>query len=258
MFALAGVLVVLGARLLFPNFFWYTFAPIFRSADALANTSHLFFSGFGNAATLALRNEKLEQENAALASENQALLQKAEDLEALLDPSAPGRVEESSIAGVVARPPTSPYDTLVLSLGRDADVALGQGVFGPGGVPLGIVTAVLDDFSRVTLFSAPRMVTDGWIGRSRLPISIFGSGGGVMRASLSRSAGIVVGDEVFVPGPGLLPVGSVVRIESDVSSPSVTLQIKPVLNPFSITWVELRSTGAAFVEALSWATTTPL
>ena len=257
-FTLVGVLCVLVVRIIAPNFFWYAFTPVFRSADAFTNVGHVFFSSFGTSATLTLQNEKLIQENTALANENQALLQKAGSLEALLDSSASGRVTKGIIASVIARPPASPYDTFVLSLGKNADVALGQEVFGPGGVPLGVVSSVLDDFSRVTLFSAPKMVTNGWIGSTHIPLVMYGAGAGVMRASFSRSAGIAVGDEVFVSGPGLLPIGTVVRIESDSSSPAVTLQIEPALNLFSVTWVELRDTGAAFTDSLSWATSTPL
>ena len=56
------------------------------------------------------------------------------------------------IAGIVARPPASPYDTLVLSAGSEEGVTLGMEAFGAGGVPLGVVSSVLANFSRVTLF----------------------------------------------------------------------------------------------------------
>lgn len=253
---LAGVILVLLFRLLAPNIFWYAFTPVFRGADALTAASHRFFSIFGDAAALTLRNEQLANENTALLNNNQALLERAESLEALVKTSALEQNAQSIVAGVVARPPASPYDTLVLSLGSDAGVVVGMEAFGPGGVPLGVVSSVLSDFSRVTLFSAPNMTVHGWVGHSHLPLTLFGSGAGTMQASLARSADILVGDPVFAPGPGALPIGSVVRIDSDPSSPVVTLQIQPALNLFSITWVELRPTGVAFLDSLSWATST--
>ncbi len=252
-FALAAVVLVLCMRLLVPNAFWYVFTPAFRAADALAAGSHTFFSSFGDTAALSLRNEQLANENAALAGENQALSRKAESLGALSSGAANGIT-----AGIVARPPASPYDTFVLATGSRGGVAPGMEAFGEGGVPLGIVSSVLTDFSRVTLFSAPGMLVDGWAGRAHTPVTIIGSGGGVLRASVARAAGISVGDVVFVPGPGMLPVGSVVRVDSDPSSPVVTLQIQSALNLFSVSWVELRATGPAFTTTLSWATSTPL
>jgi cell shape-determining protein MreC len=203
---------------------------------------------FGNAATLDSRNEQLMNENAALASENQTLFQKLANISALSGSQTVGKnVPTGILAGVVARPPESPYDTLVLAAGENEGVALGQEAFGAGGVPIGVVSSVLADFSRVTLFSAPGTNTVGWVGRTNLPLTIFGAGAGAMNATSARSAGIAVGDTVFVPGPGMLPIGTVTRIDSDPSSPSVTLRIQPALNLFSITWVLLRDTGAALL-----------
>jgi len=234
-------LLLLILRFAAPNIFWQAFAPVFRASDALTAGSHTFFASFSNAAALAEMNEKLTSENFALASENRALQQKAADLSALIGSSATKK-DLGISAGVVARPPASPYDTLVLAAGGKSGVLAGMEAFGVGGVPIGIVTSVLSDFSRVTLFSAAGTVTNGWVGQN-IPLTIVGAGAGAMNASLARPANVVVGDVVFVPGPGMLPVGSVVRIDSDPLSPSVTLRIMPASNPFSIAWVELRSTG---------------
>ena len=131
--------------------------------------------------------------------------------------------------------------------GGRAGVARGMEAFGAGGVPIGVISSVLADFSRVTLFSAPNMTVNGWVGRANLPLIIRGAGAGVMNASVPRSAGVTAGDTVFAPGPGMLPIGSVVRVESDPSSPSVTLRIMPALNLFSIAWVAVRDTGTALL-----------
>lgn len=255
-FALAFAVVALFVRLLAPNLFWYAVTPAFRGADALAEANHRFLSSFESAAALALENEKLANENTALTTENRMLLQKEADQGALLGAASSKRSVQGTVAGVISRPPASPYDTLVIAAGADAGITLGQEAFGPGGTPLGVVSAVLADFSRVTLFSSSGMSVEGWVGRASVPLTLRGAGGGTLRASLSRSAGIAAGDTVSVPGPGALPIGSVVRVDSDPSSPSVTLQIQPALNPFSLTWVELRDTGAAFADSLTWATST--
>lgn len=245
LFAVVAVLM----RLLAPDLFWQATSPAFGFADAVASKSRFFFAGFGDAATLAARNEVLEKENAALRYENQALLEKNRSTHALGSPTG-------IWAGVVARPPESPYDAIVLSAGKEAGVALGQEAFGEGGVPLGAVTAVTDNFSRVTLFSAPGVITHGWVGSANTPLSLAGAGAGTVRATLSRSAKVTVGDTVFLPGPGMLPAGTVVRIDSDSASPALTLHIQMKANPFSLTWVELRDVGRAFRAAFSLGTST--
>ena len=239
--ALALAVLMLLVRLTAPNFFLQIFTPAFRVSDAIAARSQTFFGSFKNAAALAAQNEKLTSENTALATENQALLRKAESLSALLGSSQKSVVGIS--AGVVARPPLCPYDTLLLAAGKSEGVVLGMEAFGAGGVPVGIVSSVLDDFSRVTLFSSSKVTTLGWVGQKNIPISILGAGGGAMKATIARSASVALGDVVFVPGPGQLPVGSVTRIDSDPSSPGVVLHIMPAINLFSLAWVELRTTG---------------
>lgn len=256
-YALAFSVFLLLARLLAPNLFWYALTPLFRSADFVTNESHAFFSSFGNTATLALHNEALGEENTALMNENRMLSQKVADLEALLGAPVGGK-ESGVLAGVVARPPESPYDTLVLSAGSRAGVLVGMEVFGAGGVPIGMVSSVTADFARVTLFSSPGVSIHGSVGSANVPLTVHGSGAGTMSASLSRLAGIAIGDSVSVPGPGQLLIGKVVRVDSDPSSPRVDLRIMPVLNPFSLSWVVLRSTGTVFTSALSQATSTPL
>lgn len=255
--ALGIVLLVLLVRLLAPNLFWQIFTPVFQSADAFAAKGHTLISGFADTAALALENERLADENAALASENSALAAKAADLSALFGASAKERTKDLGVlAGVVARPPESPYDTLVLAAGKNDGIALGMEAFGIGGVPLGVVSSVTDDFSRVTLFSAPGMTTHGWVGHGNLPLSIEGSGAGTLSASLPRSAGVAAGDRVFAPGGGMIAIGTVARIDGDPSMPEVALRIAPALNPFSITWVLVRDTGVSLLG--SSATTTPL
>ena len=235
---------LLAVRLLLPNVFWTVLSPLYHAADAIGAGSHSFFAGFEDASVLALRNEELEKQNAALVDENRALADKAGALDAL----SPGGIA----AGVVSRPPESPYDSLIVKVGSKEGVVPGMEAFGPGGVPVGVVTDVLPDFSRVLLFSSPSMTFDAWLGGKHTPIRITGGGGGSFRASLPRLAGVAQGDQVYVAAGGALPIGSVVRIDTDPSSPVVTLQIQGAVNPFTLTWLSLRDTGSAFMGALSW------
>ena len=243
--ALACSVFALLLRLLAPDFFWQAITPAFRVADAITAKSHSFFVGLSDAAVLAVRNEQLMKENTALINENQALHKKEVQLDKL------GSISGNVLIAVVARPPESPYDTLVLAAGERAGVALGQEAFGEGGIPLGIVTMVTAGFSRVTLFSAPTMRTHGWVGRRNIPLLILGSGAGTMSAALSRSADVALGDTVFASGPGMLPIGSVVRIDSDPSSPGITLHIMPKANLFSLGWVQLRDIGKGLFNSFS-------
>lgn len=241
--ALILAVFILLVRLAAPNFFLSVFTPVFGISEAFTEKSHAFFSSFGDTAALALQNEKLAEENRILILQNLALQDKTNTLSRLTADGGGIR------AGVVARPPQSPYDTLVLAGGSDDGIELGMEAFSAGNVPLGVVTSVLPAFTRVTLFSSPSLNTAGWVGEKKLPITIVGAGAGTMQASVARSAGIVAGDVVFVPGPGMLAIGTVVRADSDRASPSVTLRIVPAANLFSTAWVSLRDTGLGAVSS---------
>lgn len=247
--ALIFAICALVFRLVAPNVFIRAEAPLLQSASALALGGRSFFSSFSDAAALAERNEELASENAALASENQALQKRAEEQATLLGAEPERRT--GIIAGVLAGPPMSPYDTLVLARGERDGVTLGQEAFGAGGVPLGIVSSVSADFSRVTLFSAPGTVTRGWVGSANMPLEIRGAGGGALRATVAQAADVALDDAVFAPGPGALFIGRVARIDRDAASPAADILIRGVFNPFSITRVELRDAPPAFSGALS-------
>lgn len=249
-YALAFAIIVLLMRLLFPNLFWYTFSPLINIGNTFADRSHAFIVSFSDTSELALRNEELAKENEALANENSALIKKGESLSALLGISPAPLRGAGILAAVVSRPPESTYDILLVSAGSDDGVKEGMQAFGLptgqariGGIPIGVVSSVMDKYSRITLFSAPKITVNGWVGKSNLPIIIRGEGGGSFSALASRSANIIVSDIVYAPGPGMLPIGKVVRVDNNPSLPSVTLRIQSSVNLFSLGWIELRDTG---------------
>ena len=251
------VVLLVVVRLAMPNIFWQMTSPLFSAANAIAGANHTFLSSFANAATVAAENDALRNENESLVVWNAMLKQKLVDSAVTpvgaVSPKAAGGI----LAEVVARPPESPYDVLVLAQGTRAGVALGMEAFGASGAPLGIVSDVSQDFSHVLLFSSPDVRTAGWVGSQSVPVTIVGAGGGALQVSLARSANIAVGDTVYVPGPGMLPLGIVGRVDDDPSSPSVILRIRPLSNPFSVGAVTLRATGVHGSATLLVATSTP-
>jgi cell shape-determining protein MreC len=247
--ALAFAALALVVRLLFPGIFLSALAPMIGLGNRFSAAGYGVYAAFADTAALAARNQKLFEENSALSAENRALLERQKSLNELLGDSADAPAGIS--AGVVARPPASGYDALVVAAGTDAGVALGMEAFGRGGVPVGLVTGVTPSFSRVTLFSAPEMRTEGWIGDEHAPVTLLGNGAGGFSAVVPRSSGAAAGDLAYLPGPGALPAGTVARVDGDAAAPMEVLRVVPALNPFSITWVTLRATGAAFAATTS-------
>lgn len=234
------MLLLVLVRLTAPNFFWRITSPILIGATNLSNANRAAVIGFRQSSNLSEENASLAADNVALQNENLALRTRLEGTESYR--------ESSIVAGVVARPPVSAYDTLVLGLGTSGGVIVGMEAFGPGETPIGLVTQSSANFSRVQLFSAPNVETEGWAGDSKVPVTLRGVGGGAFTISVARAAGVQVGDSIFVPGPGMLPIGVVSSIYDDPSSTSVILNVVARVNIFSLGWVELRNSGMGNVD----------
>lgn len=245
--ALGFVAIVLVLRFLLPNVFWYVVTPVFAASTGMGNATHGLFSVFSDKASLMQANELLTSQNVLLSAEVAGLTEKDSVLSGA---SLTGRI----LAGVVSRPPESPYDTFLVAAGKSEGVTPLMEAFAvdpntSGGVPIGIVSNVTAHYSQITLFSAPRITINGWIGKTAIPVTLHGTGGGTFGAVVSRSAAIGAGDIVYVSGPGMLPIGTIARVDSDPSSPAVVLRITPLINIFSIGWVTLRDSGANFKTA---------
>lgn len=230
------ILALLLLRLVAPDAFTALARPFFRAGDILTDTVG-GVGVLGSREELSDDRERLMRELEAARLENATLTARARDLERLLG----NRTEGSGgiLAGVLARPPVSPYDVLIVDQGTSSGVRVGATALGPGGIPVGIVTSADTGTSRVTFYSASGQATEGWAGETRIPVKLTGRGAGTFDAEIPGTAGAAVGDQVYVPGPGALPIGSIVEVVTDPSSPSVVLHIRPYVNPFSITWVTI-------------------
>lgn len=228
----ALVVVFLVLRVFAPQVLVYVASPLWKAGSALSGAAGYATVPFANVVSLQEERDALLRENEALRIENAALTAAQSD-------RARVEAEGRAVAGVLVRPPVSPYDVLVVDTGAGNGIAVGALAYGPGGTPVGIVESVTVESARVALYSSPGRSTEGWVGEARLPITLTGKGSGAFQAFLSREAAVAVGDAVYLPGPGALPVGSVVRIESDPSSPRATIHIHPMVSPFSLTWVSI-------------------
>lgn len=234
---IAVICILFILRAFFPGVITSLASPFWRTGAAATETSGSIAAFFGDKALLAQERDALQREVSALKEQNATLAARTIDLERLLG----GRTEASPgiLAGVLMRPPVSPYDTLVVDQGAAAGVLVGKRVQGAGGVPLGVVESVSDRSARVLLYSAPGKVTEGWVGVSRTPVSLEGASAGAFRTSVPRERVVAVGEEVYLPGPGAVPIGTVVRVDTDPSSPRAVIHIRPRTSPFSLTWVTI-------------------
>ncbi len=239
LYAAGGVVlflvVLLGMRLFVPDALLALVSPLMRAGTVTTASVSSAGSVFEGKASLEQDKERYATENARLVAENAQLRARVTDLTHL----AGTRTERASgvLAGIIARPPVSPYDVLVIDAGSEEGVRTGAVVMGAGGMPIGSVASASKQNARVLLYSSPGRETEGWAGEKRIPITLMGQGSGAMTAYAPRDAAIAPGDGVFVAGPGALSIGTVAEVHTDPASPKSRIIIRPLVNPFSITWV---------------------
>lgn len=127
--------------------------------------------------------------------------------------------EESILAGVILRPPFSPYDTLVIDKGtQDGIVELAPVYFGDT-IAIGYVRAVYDGHAYVTLFSSPDVETSVYVFGPDIFTTAYGMGGGVVRLSVPQGIMLALGDTVILPSLDTGVLGVIADIQSIPTEP---------------------------------------
>jgi len=190
--------------------------PIMKGGQMIASPFSGFTSYFKSKKSLDEKNreleEKIEEQSIRMLSLD-LLENENEELRTLLGFSDTD--SNNKTAAVISRPPRSPYDTLVIDLGKD-DVSIAQKVYTKG-ILIGDIVQVHSSTAVVQLLS-----TSG----NKFPIKIGGDveteaqgqGGGRFVSVLPKDVEVEVGDTISQPGQSR-SFALVSRIEtSDVDS----------------------------------------
>ncbi len=208
--------------------------PVFvRSRNELLNDMHTLeqkvASGQGAGITLAY----VMEENAELRS--------------LMGASSSPRI----LAGVIARPPHTPYDTFILDRGSADGIIEHAPVFYGSGFALGYVHAVFPHMSFVTLFSSPGVESTVFVFGSRLFTTAYGEGGGVIRLSVPQGIPLTKGSVVILPSLDTGVLGAVDEIQSISTEPE---QHAYVALSVPLQSIRLVSVGTSAITPVSFDT----
>lgn len=225
----AAILVVWRAPL--TGLFWFTFAPLFSGIQSVTSQSELD----------TLRHELAATQ--ALVADRELLAKENSELKARL-----GRVpmgETTLLAAVLIRPPATPYDTLILDVGLNDGVALGDIVFAGGELAIGKVTEVYRSTSRATLYSAPGQTHDALISNAggTIPIVVEGQGSGSFTGKLPQGVMVAAGDSAYFPDLNPVLLARVSALETPPGESFETVYMQLPVNPFLLHYVEVRKRG---------------
>ncbi len=168
-----------------------------------------------------------------------------EELRTLLNASSTERIG----AGVIARPPYSPYDTILLDKGSDDGVVMHAPVYHGKGIAIGYVRQVFSQTALVTLFSSPDVETTVFVFGPNLFTTAYGEGGGVVRLSVPQGITIEEGDVVVLPSIESGALGIISEIQSIPTEPE---QHAFVTLPAPLQSLRLVAVGKSPVEHISF------
>ncbi len=167
-------------------------------------------------------------DRAALAAQNEHLLAQL------------GRIVagKTVIAGVLMRPPATPYDTLLLDAGTREGVTEGATVLS-GASAIGLVKDVYDTTSRVVLFSSPGNEFQSLLNVTT-PVAMQGVGAGSIMGQVPAGVSVKVGDPVSLLGVGGSFGGSVSHISMQEGASFKTIYVQLAKSVFELTFVTIR------------------
>jgi len=233
------ILIQIFAPHIFSAVFTSIFSPFWRTEFAMVSGSLL------SPSDLLRENEALKRElseDTVKMSQTEYLDFENSELRAMLNKASS---TPKILAAILARPPVSAYDELIIDIGKDKNLSSTSVVYIGGNVPIGKVTEVFGNTSRVTLFSSPSNKQDVLIGPSHIPATSVGRGGGQYEAELPMGSKVSVGDFVLPTGLDARPLGTVVSIDSNTANPFEKILFAPSINIFQLRWVLVDVSGSA-------------
>lgn len=143
------------------------------------------------------------------------------------------------LAAVLASPPKTMNDLLIVDVGENEGILVGDLVSHPEGGALGLVQEVLKHESKVILYSSNSIKTTAYLERGEHLIELLGQGGGTFISSVPKDVEVVVGDKILLPGIQSELLAVVKEVKFETTDAVKTILAKGVANIYSLRFVEI-------------------
>lgn len=143
------------------------------------------------------------------------------------------------LASILSKPNQSPYDTLVIDIGKEQAIKERDMVFALGDIPIGRVAEVYSNSAKVVLFSSSGETTQVVITGKDVFLEMIGRGGGNFEMILPRDFILTKGDQVVLPGIIPYVVGIVETTISDPRDPFLKALLVSPINIQELKFVEV-------------------
>ncbi|MDO8493684.1 MAG: rod shape-determining protein MreC [bacterium] len=234
------------------KFLSFVTVPLWKLENNVKDGTGSFRSLFKSKISLEEENRRqtLELENLRIKLESLSSVKKEnEDLMSEMGRVIP-QTEDPIIASVLSGPNIPPYGNLIIDVGREQDISVGDRVVYSPNVVIGEVSQVFARVSRVKLYSTDGTQTDVMI-LADVPIHavVKGYGGGNFFVELPSSVALSIGNEIFIPGSDNYILGVIDNIDIDPITSSQGVLIKYPMNIKNIRFVHvIRGSNDEYLE----------
>lgn len=213
-----AVVLLFAARTLVGVFSSAITTPFFSIRHYIETSTHtipVFLRGRNE-----LRDEirLLEEELLSREGIHNSLTKLTEENEALKELLGTGE-SERIVAGVIGRPPYTPYDVVILDKGSADGVVSNAPVYYGDNKALGYVHRAFEHSALVTLISSPGVETSVYVFGPDVFATAVGQGGGVVRISIPQGLSVEEGNLVITPSLEGGVLGDIERVESNPTEP---------------------------------------
>ena len=205
-------------------------SPFHSARENLSANAESFLGGFESRQSLVDENKTLKEE-LARAKIKADLYDSLRKKYSGISDSATSST--NTIPGfILATPPFSPYDTLIITIGTAQGVSVGDRVSFDSTVALGVIDSVSKNASRVRLFSSPGYEQEVRVGTNDFLLLARGQGGGVFEISIPKESVVARNDNVFLGSGELL--GIVKQLNENDAEAFVIAQVVMPQNIFEV------------------------
>ena len=220
------------------NTLFFISDPIWKLENSIMNSS--LFEYFKSKQGLIDEKTALEQKlflDGNLMSLNTTLQAENDSLKDLL--GRKDTKQKTVLASVLVKPPQIPYDSLVVDIGEDYGLKVGDKVMASANVYIGEVSEVLPHSAKITLYSTPGKKLSVVLGASSVTAEAVGMGGGNFNVSLPREVEVKEGDVIVIPSITTNVFGIVEKVNFKDKDSFQTVLFKSPVNVSELNFVEV-------------------
>ncbi|KKQ35110.1 MAG: hypothetical protein US50_C0025G0004 [Candidatus Nomurabacteria bacterium GW2011_GWB1_37_5] len=152
-----------------------------------------------------------------------------------------GRKEENNLvlAVILSKPNKSIYDTLIIDVGENKDIKIGQKVYAYGNILIGEIAEVYGATAKVKLFSTYGEKLEVVLDGNDIYTDAVGRGGGTFEITLPRNVLAEKGQAILFPDINVYPLAYIESIISDERDPFQKILLRSPVNVQELKFVEI-------------------